>query len=445
MRILLIMPDANIHRLSFGKVRISFREAPLTLTTLAALIPEGLDSEVRIVDESVDQIPFDEKFDLVGISCLTGTAVRAYEIADIFRGKGAAVVLGGVHVTLMPEEAAAHADAIITGFAEKTWPELLRDFSEGRMRTQYSSRESPLLAGLPKPRRDLQKKGGYMIPNAVFATRGCKGKCEFCSVPAVPFGWHTRPIGDVVDEIRSIKTKMFAFNDVNLCEDREYALELFNAIAPLRKKWGGLATVNIANDTELMEAMAGSGCIYLLTGFESVNDDSLHSIAKRFNKVERYRETVDIFHSHKISVQGCFIFGLDSDTVDIFDKTVELVNYLKIDIPRYAISTPYPGTPLYRKLKDENRIIHENWKYYDTRHVVFRPRNMTAEELQNGFEDACRKTFALRSIVGRASGSARFAVTFAGNLAYRVYVSRLRGTVQREKVPLSSEESKVPI
>ena len=426
MKLLLIMPDADIHKLSVGKINRSFREAPLTLTTLAALIPEDINCEIRIIDESIDKIPFDEYFDLIGVSCLTGTAVRAYEIADCFRSKGSKVVLGGVHVSFMPQEAAVHADCIVTGFAEETWPELLRDFVKGKMKSRYSADSSPSLADLPEPRRDLQKRGGYMVPNTVFATRGCRGKCEFCTVPALPYGWHTRPVGDVVDEIRNIRTKMFAFNDVNLCEDRKYAIELFNAIAPLKKKWGGLATVSIVNDAELMEAMKKSGCIYLLTGFESVNEHSLNSISKRFNKTEQYKKTIDILHSYNIAVQGCFIFGLDDDTTDIFDKTAELVNYLKIDIPRYAVFTPYPGTPVYEKMKKENRIIHENWKYYDTKHVVFRPRNMTVKELQDGFKDAYVKTFKLSSIISRCTGSPHPAVTFAGNLAYRFYINKMR-------------------
>ena len=439
MRLLLIMPDADIHKISIGKIKRSFREAPLTLTTLAALIPKEINCEVRIIDESIDKIPFEQDFDLIGISCLTGTVVRAYEIADFFKEKGVTVVLGGVHISFMPEEAAAHADTIVSGFAEETWPELLRDFVKGKMKSRYSADSSPSLVGLPEPRRELQKRGGYMVPNTVFATRGCRGKCEFCTVPAVPFGWHTRPIGDVINEIRNIKTKMFAFNDVNLCEDREYAIELFNAIAPLKKRWGGLATVSIVNDTELMEAMKRSGCIYLLTGFESVNEKSLNSISKRFNKIEQYRETVEIIHSYNIALQGCFILGLDSDTTDSFKQTVELVNYLKIDIPRYAIFTPYPGTPVYKKMKQENRIIHENWKYYDTKHVVFRPHNMTPEELQKGFENAYRQTFSISSILSRCVGSPHPAVTFAGNLAYKFYINRMRRRSAAESEYLQQE------
>ncbi len=425
MKILLVLPDANIHKLSVGPLNISFREAPLTATTLAALVPEDLDAEVSIIDESVSNIPFDTYFDIVGISVLTGTAVRAYEIADRFREKDVTVVLGGVHVTLIPDEAKKHADAIVIGFAEQSWPQLLHDFAMNIMQPVYKQK-NVFIEKLPIPRRDLQKRMGYMAPNTVFATRGCKAACDFCSVPAAKFGWHKRPIPDVIDEIRQIKSKRIVFNDVHLVEDVEYAKELFKAMIPLKKKWGGLATTRIGNDEEMLDLMRQSGCVYLLLGFESINTMSLNDINKRFNNVNDYRNVVEKLHDRNIIIQGCFIFGMDQDDKYIFDCTVQTINDIKIDIPRFAIYTPYPNTTAFKRLKKEGRILHEYWPHYDTQHVVFQPAKMSPVELDNGFRLAYRETFKIGSVLNRALTSAYFPITFFGNLAYQIYIWRLQ-------------------
>jgi radical SAM superfamily enzyme YgiQ (UPF0313 family) len=429
LRILLVMPDAGIHRLSVGSLKMSFREAPLTLTTLAALVPVECPASIRIVDESVESIPFEGDFDLVGISCLTGTALRAYEIAGAFRQKGVPVVLGGVHVALCPDEASQHADTIVVGFAESAWPQLIRDVMRGHMKPRYQSKVESLI-GLPHPRRELQKRWGYMMPNTVFATRGCTGSCDFCTVPAVPFGWQKRPVADVIDEIRQIPARRIAFNDVSPVEDVEYAKELFTALIPLNKKWGGLATTRVVEDLELLDLMARSGCQYLLLGFESVSDGSLLSIGKDFNRAGDYAAVMDALHGHDIVVQGCFIFGCEHDDVSVFEKTVQAVNDLKIDIPRFAIYTPFPGTAAFFKLESENRIIHKRWDHYDTQHVVFQPKQMSVQQLDEGFRWAYRKAFGMGSILRRTRGSRHFPITFVGNLAYRLYLRRLRNSVE---------------
>ena len=437
MKILLIMPDAGIHRLKAGPLCISFREAPLTLTMLAALVPEELDAEVTIVDESIDEIPLNATPDLVGISCLSGTALRAYELADHFRSRGITVVLGGVHVSLCPEEAAAYADTVVTGFAEDVWPELLHDFGGGKIKPVYRGGHTKL-AGLPHPRRDLQRRFGYAMPNTVMATRGCKGACDFCTVPAVPYGWQTRPVDDVVDELRSIHAKRIAFSDVSLAEDRDYACELFTAMIPLKKKWGGLITTRAACDDALLDLMAESGCRYLLLGFESLDNACLKQMHKGFNKIDTYREIVEGLHQRRITVQGCFIFGMDNDSVSVFDHTVAVVNDLKVDIPRFAIYTPYPGTHAFERLDGAGRLLHRNWRFYDTQHVVFRPARMTVPELENGFRRAYRDTFRMRSIVRRLSESPQRSIALIGNLAYSRYVRRLQDEYEDSTVALDN-------
>jgi len=436
LKILLIMPYAGIHRLEIASLRMSFREAPLTLTTLAALVPPELNAEIKLADENVETIPLDEKFDLVGISVITGTAPRAYELAAHFRKMGSTVVLGGVHVTLLPDEARQHADSIVTGFAELAWPELLNNFANKKLKPEYNGGKGSF-ENIPAARRDLQNKFGYMTGNTVMATRGCRSNCDFCAVPAANFGWHKRPVGEVIDEIRGIGAKRIAFNDVNLLDDRDYAKELLTELIPLKKVWGGLCTSKVAEDDELLELLEKSGCICMLIGFESIANEALTSINKGFNRPGHYKMLMEKFHDKNIVIIGCFIFGFDHETTDVFKQTVDAVHDIKIDIPRYAIYTPYPKTQAYQRLKSEGRLLHENWKYYDTQHVVFQPKNMSVLQLDEGFRWAWRKTFSYGSILRRTITSGKnFMVTFAGNMAYRIYLKRL----QRETDRLSDLE-----
>ena len=425
-RMLILLPDGRIHRLTLPFLRISFREAPLTATLLAALTPPELGFNIRICDASVSDVPMDGTFDLVAISIITGTAIEGYRLADHFRAKGATVVIGGVHATLLPEEASTHADSLMTGFAEGTWPEMCRDFCNGALKPRYDG-GSPDLVGIPWPRRDLQKRFGYMMPQTVFATRGCRNTCDFCAVVGAKFGWHTRPVEEVAAEIASLPGKRFAFNDVSLCEDREYALALCRAIKPLRKKWGGLMTLKAASDESMLDALADAGCCYMLLGFESASGRSLTGIRKAFNAPDEYKRIISNMHARGMMIQGCFIFGLDDDKADVFDATADMIDELEIDIPRYAVYTPFPGTDCYRRMAAENRLLPGvNWSWYDTQHVVIRPKQMTPEELDAGFIRAWQRTFSMKSILRRLSlRRSQFPVAFIGNLAYRLYRRRL--------------------
>jgi len=431
MKLLLIMPDAHMHKLRIGPLVRSMREAPLTLTTLAALTRRDSTIDMHLVDESVQRVPLGYRADIVGISAITGCASRAYELARHFRDRGIPVVLGGIHVTILPDEAKAHADAIVIGPAERTWPRLIADFRAGQLKPVYRDADSDAdddpLSGIPPPRRDLQRNWAYNVPNTVQATRGCKRACDFCTVPVVwPRQYLLRPVGDVIADIKTTRGKLLAFNDVSLVDDPAYAEELFTAMIPLKKRWGGLVTADIMRRPHLVELMAQSGCVYLLIGFESVNGSSLCRISKGFNKPERYKDLMQLLHQWGISVQGCFVFGFDEDEEDVFAATVERVNELKIDIPRYSLYTPYPGTRLFRRLMAEERILSYNWNDYDTMHVVIRPKLMTPDELYAGFKWAYKKTFTIRNIARRLDGlTFNTAVNFAGNLTYRIFVKRL--------------------
>jgi radical SAM superfamily enzyme YgiQ (UPF0313 family) len=433
MKILLIMPDPQMHKVHLGSFVRSLREAPLTLTTLAALTEGSPDVDYQLVDENVERVPLDAAPDLVGISVLTGTAPRAYAIADHFRRRGIPVVLGGVHVTLRPEEAAAFADAIVVGPAERAWPELVGDLRAGRLQRRYDgatagprSPEDSVLPGIPAPRFELQRSSRYMFPYAVMATRGCAHVCDFCTVPAAWPRYQRRPVADVVRDVRRIPSRRFVLNDVSPFDDLEYAKELLRALAPLGKKWGGLATTRIARDPELMELLPRSGCRYLLFGFESVNQSGLRSIGKGFNHSDDYGSLVAQLHEAHISVQGCFVFGFDHDTRDVFAATLSRVEEVGIDIPRYSIYTPYPGTRLFERLEAEGRILSYRWDDYDTMHVVHRPLQMSPVELYEGFRWAYRETFRLRRIFRRSlAGGRLFPISLVGNLTYRLFSRRL--------------------
>ena len=422
------MPDAHMHKLKAGPHVRSMREAPLSLTTLAALLPEDSGIEWKIVDGSIDRIPLEEKADLVGISVITGNAVRAYQLADHFRRRGICVVLGGVHVSILPGEAFAHADSIVIGMAEKVWPRLIADFRRGKLAKIYREElpEGDSLPGVPIPRRSLQRRSGYMMPNTVHATRGCRKVCDFCTVPVVWPRYLKRPIADVIADVKSIRSRYFCFNDVSLVDDVAYAEELFSALIPMKKRWGGLATVEVASNQALLDLMRKSGCAYLLLGFESVNQSNLREVRKGFNTAADYQRVIDALHDRAISVQGCFVFGLDEDDRSVFADTVQHVLELKIDIPRYSLYTPYPGTALFHRLLKEERILSFNWEDYDTMHVVFRPLKMSPEELYQGFKWAYRETFRFKNVWKRIAGvSLNSAINFVGNLTYRGFVKRL--------------------
>jgi len=424
-KLLIILPDGKIHKLSFGRFSMSFREAPLTATTLAAMVPKELGFEVTCRDESVQKLPLGEYFDLVAISLITGTAYRGYELAAHYRSLGSKIVLGGVHATLLPDEAARHADAVVIGFAERSWPQLLRDFADGRMKSEYKDMEQHF-ESMPVPDRTAQDSRRYGVPNVVSATRGCKNTCDFCAVPAAGFGWQTRPVNKVIDEIRQIPSNRIVFNDVSPGEDMDYFKELLTAMIPLKKRWGGLVSTKVFKDPEIIPLLKKSGCVYQLIGFESLNDSSLRSIRKGFNKREEYREIIRQLHSINIILMGCFIFGFDEDDKSIFRTTMDFINENRIDIPRYAIYTPYPGTEAFKRLKQESRILHEQWNYYDTQHVVFHPKLLSVKELDEGFRWAYTNTFKISSSLKRTIHSGRnFFITFAGNLAYKIYINRL--------------------
>jgi len=427
LRIALLSPKGPLYRHRGGIFRKSLRYPPLTLPTLAALIPEDIEHELSIFDEGIEDIPIDLDVDLVGITVITGNAKRSYELARHFRQRGITVVLGGPHVTLVPDDGQPHADSIVVGYAEDTWPQLLYDFCQDRMRKRYVQSPDLSLAGRPRARRDLINGGRYAKTHVFEATRGCVHRCEFCVVPSA---WgrkpYQKPVAEVIDEIRSTGARRAIFIDLNLIADKQYAAELFEAMIPLNLKWGGLATSLLARDAELLGLCARSGCIGLLVGFESISAPGLKQVQKGFNDPARYADWIKTFHQHGIAVNGTFVFGMDADTPDTFERTAEFVIDTGIDLPRFAILTPFPGTALHDRLSSEGRILTRNWELYDGQHVVFQPAKMSASVLEKGNADTWRRVYGYKSIFKRMRQTPIPWVLYAGaNMAYRFYARRL--------------------
>jgi radical SAM superfamily enzyme YgiQ (UPF0313 family) len=426
----MLSPKGPLYRHGSGIFRQSLRPAPLTLTTLAALVPPELDARVTLLDEGIRDIPDEIDADLIGVTVITGNAPRAYELADRYRARGKTVVMGGPHPTLVPDDAAPHADAVVTGYAEDTWPELLRDFVAGNLRPRYDMSPGFRLdrpEALPFPRRDLLPKRGYRSHATFEATRGCVHHCDFCVVPSA---WGTspwqKPVGHVVDDIRRTGKKNILFFDLNIIANRAYAKELFAALVPLKVKWFGLATALVAEDDELLDLLSRSGCRGLLIGFESVSDESLAAVSKGFSSSVRYAEIVARLHAIGIAINGTFVFGSDADGPDCFDAAKEFVLENHIDLPRFSILTPFPGTPLHDRLAGEDRILTLDWSLYDGQHVVHRPSRMTPEALMEGHERVWREVYRWRPIFSRCrrARSSR-ALLLAANVGFRFYARNL--------------------
>ncbi|HLG56380.1 MAG TPA: radical SAM protein [Vicinamibacterales bacterium] len=429
MKIALLSPKGPLYRHRGGIFRKSLRYQPLTLTTLASLVPPDVDAHVEVYDEGIQDVPDVLDADLIGMTVITGTSKRAYELSDRFRAQGRTVVLGGPHVTLLPQEAAEHADAVVVGYAEDTWPELLRDFARGALKPEYRQAGDFSLnrSDMPFARRELFDSGRFLTQAVFEATRSCGHDCEFCVAPSA---WgrtqFQRPVSWVIEDIRRVGDKRILFVDLNLVSDKAYATELFSALVPLKVRWFGLSTVLIAHDPALMELMARSGCRGLLLGLESIMPGSLQDAGKRFNGSVGYAGLIADLHALGIAIQGCFVFGLDHDTVDVFDTTVEFAIDTGIDLPRFAVLTPFPGTPLHRRLSEQGRILTRDWELYDGQHVVFDPLHMSPHQLGAGHERAWKKAYRYDAIARRLwRASAYEPLALVANLGYRFYAHNL--------------------
>jgi len=382
---------------SFGKHVLT---PSLALTSIAAATPE--EWSVRYWDENLLQgpPPLDPFPEVVGISVHLTFARRAYELCDWYRRWGARVVLGGLHVLTAPEEAARHADAIVVGEGVQVWREILRDIEAGALREVYRGDFKRPFREDPAPRRDLLPRWGFLTTSSVIATRGCHNRCDFCylSTEGLHMPYRLRDVEQIVDEIRSDRQPYVVFTDNNLGSRPAYLRALSEALKPLGIIWSAALTIDVTDDPELVREMALAGCTGVFIGFESLNVSNLQDAGKKTPIPEDYARRVQLLHDYGIQVNGSFVLGFDHDEPDVFAKTVEWVEANRLECATFHIMTPYPRTPVFAELERQRRIIHRDWELYDTAHVVFEPKRMTAEELKAGYVWCYERLFSHRSI-----------------------------------------------
>jgi radical SAM superfamily enzyme YgiQ (UPF0313 family) len=376
---------------------------PLGLATLAAYLDPSL--EISLQDEHVEKLDLDDEPDLVVIQVYITNAYRAYQIADHYRARGAYVALGGLHVTSLPAEAAPHADTILLGPGEYTFPSFLKDLAAGTPRKRYES-SVRTLQGLPPIRRDLIQRHRYLVPNSIVVSRGCPHHCTFCYKDGFFEGgrsFYTQAVDDALAEIARLPGRHLYFLDDHLLGNPRFARDLFRGMRGMGRVFQGAATVDSILRDDVIEEAAAAGLRSLFVGFETLSSASLAGAGKRQNLNRSYREVVRRLDSLGIMINGSFVFGLDGDNRDVFARTVDWAVQSGLTTSTFHILTPYPGTALFTEMEAQNRIATRNWDLYDTRNVVYRPTSMTPEELKRGYDWAYESFYRWRSIFNAAS------------------------------------------
>ncbi|ACL70108.1 B12-binding domain-containing radical SAM protein [Halothermothrix orenii] len=390
-------------------VNKSSRFPPLGLGIIAALTPS--DWNIKIVDENFDTFRYEDA-DLVGLTAFTSSATRAYEIAKQYRERGIPTIIGGIHASMMPDEAKQYVDTVVIGEAEGIWPEVISDFEEGKLKKIYQSKlnEADII---PKARHDLFHPG-YMF-GAVQTARGCPMDCEFCSVTQFNgYKYRQRPIKDVLDELESIPQKMIFFVDDNILghgkNANERAIKLFKGMINrgIKKEWFCQASINFAENEEVLKYAAKSGCKMVFIGLEAEDVESLDSVNKKMNiKVgsNKYKDVIDKINSYKIAVLGSFIYGLDNDTIESLQRRIEYIIKCPVDVMQTTILTPLPGTRLFKKLSDEGRLLYNNypddWVHFDMTEVTYNPVHMTPEQLSQLMSTSNCRLYSMKVILSK--------------------------------------------
>lgn len=427
MKLLLIHPKNE--RSYWGGVSKSGKAGfvRLNLPTIAGLTPEGWD--VEILDARVRPVDYNAKVALVGITGFTSEIPSAYEIADNFRKKGVKVVMGGVHVSALPEEALLHCDAVVIGEAELVWKRLLDDLKKGELKLRYKADGLCDMGNMVIPKRNLLDRKMYSSFYTLQATRGCPFNCDYCAVTAF-FGneFRVRPVDEVIEEIKGFDSREFFFMDDNIVGRPRYAKELFQRLIPLKVTWGSQASITMVKDPELLKLYAESGGKYAFIGFESLSQKNLEHMRKGWNSAKDYKEAIKKIHDAGINIVGSFVFGLDEDAPSVFKTTFDFIMEAKIDAAQFHILTPFPGTVTYGVLEKEGRIVDRDWAKYHTGEVVFRPAGMTPEELQNGYYWIFKNTYTIPNILKRSLRSPKGIVyRIAANLSYRKKALKMPG------------------
>jgi len=371
------------------------------LLAVAATIPRD-QYEVVLTDENIEEIDFDIEADLVGISAMTSYVNRGYEIADRFRAKGVPVVMGGVHPSFMPKEALLHCDAVVIGEAELVMPKLLDDLAAGSMRGLYKSDKLHPMAGMPAPRYDLLKRNKYVNRTFVQTSRGCHQGCTFCAEPLMNgLKFRYRPVDEVVREIEECGARTVSINDADFFGTPERPKEVMRALKGRGIQWQAGVTSKLAQDDEMLELAAASGCTMLSIGFESISRDTLKSVHKHVNRPDQFAALVEKIHSYNIMVFGLFMFGFDGDGKDTFQETARFNIEADYDAVAYSVLTPYPGTLTWYEMKKAGHIHSYDWEKYDQANVVYRPAQMTGDELRLGHISAYKTFYSAGSIARR--------------------------------------------
>jgi len=370
---------------------------------IAAITPKN--HSVTVINERYSKINYDASYDIININFTTSTAPRAYKIADAFRNKDVTVVLSGLHASAVPEEAKQHADSVLLGRGELNWLTLLDDFENNEVKPFYQSIKYDNSVHIPPTNIDLP---GFVVTGAIEATRGCPYKCEFCPEANIPGSSHfySRPVNKVISEIKAILQKTLMFYDTTLTINPSYTKSLFKKMKGLNKKFfcNGNSDV-LANDVELVKLSKDAGCVAWLIGFESVSQKTIDEIGKRTNKVEEYFQAVKNIHDNGMAVVGCFMFGFDTDTPDVFDETLKTIKELEIDVADFCVLTPFPGTPIFNRLEKEGRILTKDWSKYTLKNVVFKPKSMTTDELTTGIRKMYTEFYSTPYTVKRVINS----------------------------------------
>lgn len=421
----------------------------LPAATLAGLTPK--DVTVCFYDDRMEVIPFDEATDLVAISVETYTAKRAYQIATEYRRRGVPVVMGGFHATLCPDEVAQHAEAVVTGEAETLWPRVIDDAQHGTLEKFYRQSGRPSLDRL-QPDRSIFRGKRYLPIGLVEAGRGCHFKCDFCAVQTVFNSTQTRrPIDAIIAEIASLKhdRKLFFFVDDNITSNLEQAKEFFRALIPLGIRWVSQSSINAAHDEEFLALLVRSGCQGVLIGFESLNPANLKEMNKAFNSMRGgFEKALANLRRHRIRVYGTFIFGYDRDTPDSFRETVAFAREHALYIAAFNHLTPFPGTPLYRRLEAEGRLLYERWwldERYSYNRIPFQPRGMSPTDLQRDCLAARREFYSWGSILKRGLDEVNRSNWFMWRNFYLINALHRQDVSLRDHYPLGDESWQGPL
>ena len=395
----------------------------LGLLTIANMLQDK--HTIIYENENVTPINYNEKVDIVGISITVDIFPRAVEIAKKFQSKNIPVVAGGIHITANPEETAEYFDAISIGIAETTWYDIINDFEKGCLKKVYKHNTSDITPSqIKSPAYNLIKEKNYLYSNIISTSRGCPFKCDFCynSCDAYKNLYVNRNIDDVINDIKLINKKHIMFIDDNLIGNPKWTMEFVKALKPLNVKWNAAVSLNIADMPELLDEMKASGCQSLFIGFESINESSISNVNKVQNNLEKYNYAVNEIHKRGIMINASFVFGLDGDDKSVFESTLKWIVDNKIETVTSHILTPYPGTHLYKEFLETGRIIDFDYSKYNTANVVFQPKKMTVDELQQGYLKIYKDIYSFKNIIKRTpKAKSQWIPYYLFNIFYRKY------------------------